>query len=328
MHLPFHASNGITALQQHVLRTILYYDVFNYPLRAEEVFQFLGTNSVVQQDVARALDDLSDLQCIYRYNPFYCARPIPSFVERRNKGNALAAKLLPRAQKRANLIARFPFVRGVFASGSMAKGYMEEASDIDFFIITSRGRLWIARTLLVLYKRLFLSNSHKYFCVNYFVTEDHVEIDDKNIFTATELATVLPLYGKCQYESLIASNAWIRDRFPNFKPRDVNAVRDGVATGFKKVIEGLLSLVMVDRLEHFCMSITRRRWRRLYKHDYTPEDFDVAFRSTTYASKNHPQHFQRKVITVYNEKLLSHNLQMIDHEAIHASENRGEIGAV
>jgi hypothetical protein len=164
--------------------------------------------------------------------------------------------------------------------------------------------------------------------VNYFVTEDHVEIDDKNIFTATELATVLPLYGKCQYESLIASNAWIRDRFPNFKPRDVSTVRNGEATGFKKVIEGLLSLVMVDRLEHFCMSITRRRWRRLYKRDYTPEDFDVAFRSTTYASKNHPQHFQRKVITVYNERLLSHNLQMIDQEIIHASGNGGEIGAV
>jgi hypothetical protein len=68
MHLPFHASNGITALQQHVLRTILYYDVFNYPLRAEEVFQFLGTNSVVQQDVARALEPGSSYD---DYGPAY-----------------------------------------------------------------------------------------------------------------------------------------------------------------------------------------------------------------------------------------------------------------
>jgi hypothetical protein len=164
--------------------------------------------------------------------------------------------------------------------------------------------------------------------VNYFVSEDHLEIEDKNIFTATELATVLPLYGKCQYESLIARNTWIRERFPNFKARTVQSVRDGKATGIKKMIERIINLTAVNRLEHFCMSITRQRWRRLYKHYYTPSDFDVAFRSTAYASKNHPQHFQRKVITRYNENLLAHNLQMVDEESIHEIRKPNDVRVV
>ena len=328
MHQQPHLSNGITALQQHVLRTLLYYDIFDYPLNAGEVFRFLGTNSVNEQDVAQALEDLSKQQHVHRYDNFYSARPVPSFVARRAKGNTLAVKLLPLAQRKANIIARFPFVRGVFVSGSMAKDYMEEKSDIDFFIVTRPGRLWIARTLLVLYKRLFLANSHKYFCVNYFISEDQLEIEDKNIFTATELATVLPLYGKGQYQSLIQRNAWIKERFPNFKPRAVESVRDGTASGIKKAIEGFINVLAVQWLERFCRSITRQRWRRLYRQKYAQADFDVAFRSTAYVSKNHPQHFQRKVIALYNEKLLSRKLPMVDEGTNHAHRSPNEIRVV
>ncbi len=127
-------------------------------------------------------------------------------------------------KSRPKLISRFPFVRAVLASGSLSKGYMDEKSDIDFFIITAPHRLWIARTLLVLYKRLFLGGSHKHFCVNYFVDEDHLEIEEKNLFTATELATVLPLYGAEQYKSLIKTNGWVRDFFPNYIARSTENV--------------------------------------------------------------------------------------------------------
>src|SRR5690606_3777846 len=104
------------------------------------------------------------------------------------RGNLMANKFSDIARKKAKLISQFPFVRGVMASGSLSKGYADEKSDIDFFIITIPNRLWIARTLLVLYKRIFLLNSHKFFCVNYFVDEKHLGIEEKNLFTATELA--------------------------------------------------------------------------------------------------------------------------------------------
>ncbi len=91
---------------------------------------------------------------------------------------------------------------------------MDERSDLDFFIITAPNRLWIARTLLVLYKRVFLANSHKHFCVNYFIDEKHLEIEEKNLFTATELATVIPLYGSKQYENLQGVNSWLARILP------------------------------------------------------------------------------------------------------------------
>jgi predicted nucleotidyltransferase len=89
-----------------------------------------------------------------------------------------------------HVIKRFPFVRGVFVTGSLSKNSSDSSSDLDFMVITRKGRLWIARTLLMLFKKIFLLNSYKYFCINFLLSEDNLEIEDKNVFTATEVMTV------------------------------------------------------------------------------------------------------------------------------------------
>lgn len=214
-----------------------------------------------------------------------------------------ADRCLHVAQKVSKLIARFPFVRGVLASGSLSKGYMDEKSDIDFFIITAPRRLWIARTLLVMYKRIFLKGSHKHFCVNYFVDEDHLEIEEKNLFTATELATVLPLHGAEQYTRLIETNSWLKKVFPNFIARSIEQVPSTATNGFKKVAEGLINAFFAINIESFFRNLTMKRWKTLYEKEYSKADFDIAFKSKAYASKNHPQHFQRKIMDIYAEKM-------------------------
>ena len=286
-----------------MLKTLLYYDIFNYPLKSEEIFQFLGTNSITEDDVHAALDALANDVIVYKFDNLYSLHPSESNIERRVKGNEQAEKYLPIAQKQAKLISRFPFVRAVLASGSLSKGYMDEKSDIDFFIITAPYRLWIARTLLVLYKRLFLGGSHKHFCVNYFVDEDHLEIEEKNLFTATELATVLPLCGAEQYKSLINKNAWVRDFFPNYVQRSTENVATSTTKGFKKVVERLINVCFALNIESYFKKLTMKRWKRLYESEYSKTDFDIAFKSKTYASKNHPRHFQRKIMETYIEKL-------------------------
>ena len=45
----------------------------------------------------------------------------------------------------------------------------------------------------------------KNFCINYFVDSENLEIQEKNIFTATELVTLLPTFGREMYENLYAN---------------------------------------------------------------------------------------------------------------------------
>lgn len=283
-----------------IIRTLLYFDIFHYPLKLQEIRRFLGT-AVQDCELQSALADLVAGQFIFEHDGYFGVVAGPENVRRRLAGNSKALQMLPVARSRASLIARFPFVKAVMASGSLSKEYMDENSDLDFFIVTTRDRLWVARMILVIYKRIFLGNSSKEFCVNYFVTEDHLEIEEKNEFTATELATVLPLFAPEYYLRLIAGNPWIYNFFPNFVPRTiVHSEKENHRS--KAVAESLLNICGGDYLDSFCMWLTKRRWNLLYNSKYSGHDFNIAFKSRKHVSKGHPKHYQKKVTELLNEK--------------------------
>lgn len=206
---------------------------------------------------------------------------------------------------RAKLISSFPFVRAVMISGSLSKGYMDEKSDFDFFIVTEKERLWIARTLLVMYKRIFLFNSHKYFCVNYFVDSAHLEIEEKNLFTATELATLIPIVDEGHYPALMSTNTWLASFFPNYSPRNLVDTLPLDQNKVKSLLESLINLLLGNYWENFFMHATLNRWKKKYEEQYAQQDFEVAFKSKEYVSKNHPNNYQRKVMELYKEKITS-----------------------
>lgn len=297
------------ALEKSIIKTLLYYDIFNYPLRPDEVYRFLPTNSVSQDDVCEKLNTLRSKQFVYQFEEFFSVQPDKQQSIRRRKGNALAEKYFAIARRRAELIANFPFVRGVYVSGSLSKGYMDDKSDLDFFIITSPGRLWIARTIIVMFKRLFFFNSHKFFCCNYFIDHDHLEIGEKNLFTATELATLIPLYGHRLYRKMIYDNQWMTNFFPNYKLTESDHTEKISPSRLKRIMENFLKHKSWNWLEKYFMKITLDRWRRLYENKYHAEDFNIAFTSNEHLSKNHPNHFQKKVMKSYHEKLNEYQQQ-------------------
>ncbi|HEX8040482.1 MAG TPA: hypothetical protein VF490_15090 [Chryseosolibacter sp.] len=291
-----------TALALQVVKSLAYFDIFNYPLTSQEVFNYLPANGTAQEDVARCLDELAEKKLVFRFGDFYSLRDDEQNVRRRIRGNRQAERGLKVARKQASLIARFPYVTAVMASGSLSKGYMDEKSDLDFFIVTEPNGLWIARTLMVLYKRIFLFNSHKTFCVNYFVDTKHLEIEEKNLFTAIELVTLIPLYNRACYEDLLASNAWLRDYLPNYRERQDNEAATARQHFTRKFLEFFLHPV-APRLDRFCMRITLRRWKRLYEKKYSKKDFAIAFKTLPHVSKNHPRNFQKSILEIYEVRL-------------------------
>jgi hypothetical protein len=285
---------------ESIIKTLLYFDIFNYPLKISEILTFLARDSN-EREVSEAIEILVDKEYVYQFNEFISVQNKKENVARRVKGNEMAESLLPLARRKAHFIGQFPFVKAVMASGSMSKGYMDEDSDLDFFIVTEPGRLWIARTLLVMYKRVFLKNSHKHFCVNYFVSSDRLEIEEKNQFTATELATVIPLFNQGVYFELLRDNGWLTRFYPNFVPRI--ATRKVEKLSFmKKIVEGGINFIGGKMMDEWCMKITYNRWMRVYRSQYSESDFNIAFKTRKYVSKNHPKHYQKKISEVLEQK--------------------------
>src|SRR5579859_7049866 len=153
---------------------------------------------------------------VYHFGKFYTLKNDYFLVERRLQGNARAAKMMVTAKKVSSLLARFPFVKGIAISGSLSKNFADEDSDIDLFIIAAKNRLWIARTLMHCFKKLaFLVKREHYFCMNYYIDEEELQIREKNIYTAIEIATLMPVNGDTTFEQFYMSNNWTRNYLPN-----------------------------------------------------------------------------------------------------------------
>ncbi|NJM79247.1 MAG: nucleotidyltransferase domain-containing protein [Flavobacterium sp.] len=199
------------------------------------------------------------------------------------------------------MIRYFPFIEGIAISGSLSKGYFDENSDVDYFIITKPNHLWTCRTFLVLFKKIFLLNSKKYFCMNYFISSEHLEIEEKNIFTATEIATLIPLHGDKIFQDFFEKNNWYQNFIPNKKTNTENLIsfKKSKITAFS---EYFYSGFIGKAIEKTSFKLTLYFWKIKFRKKMSSEDFALAFKSSKKVSKHHPSNFQKKVIDAINLK--------------------------
>ncbi len=293
-----------------ILKAISYFSIFEYPLTFDEIFRYSDKRE--KSEIANELLILEEQGVIYNHKGYYSSIDNMNLVTRRLKGNRNANNIMPKAWKIAKLISKFPYIESVCVSGSLSKGYFDEKSDIDFFIIAKKNRLWIARTLLILYKKIFLLNSKKHFCLNYFMSSGYLKVDEENRFTATEIVTLIPLYGGDVYQKFMKKNKWVYDFFPNYLNNglQVRKISKGV---FVKMLEIILATNFGTYLERYFMKITIKKWNHKFNH-LSKKDFEIAFKSSENISKHHPSNFQKKILTLLNEKYLEieekHNIKL------------------
>ncbi|MEW7280227.1 nucleotidyltransferase domain-containing protein [Aquimarina sp. 2201CG1-2-11] len=282
-----------------ILKTITYFSLFNHPLTKEEIFRFCKYTN--KEEFIERLEELEYKQIIYNVKDHYFFEPNGKTLQKRINGNKAAEEIMPKAWEVGKFISKFPYVRGVCISGSLSKGYFDKDSDIDFFIISEKNRLWITRTFLVLYKKMFLLNSKEFFCVNYFMSSGYLKVDEENRFTATEVATLAPLYGKEIYTAFTKRNEWVYSFFPNLEKDIGNNAKEIRKSTLSKLIEWGLNSRIGDFFERFFMKKTIKRWNKMFNH-LSDEEFKIAFKSSENMSKHHPQNFQTKVLHRLNER--------------------------
>ncbi|TNE50631.1 MAG: nucleotidyltransferase domain-containing protein [Bacteroidetes bacterium] len=288
-------------VERALLRALWYFDIFRHPLTAVELREFSNCVDTPVPVIECKLDVLVTRGQVFRFGRFYQGTDDPTWVVRRKDFNERADRFIPIAHRMARFIGAFPFVRAVFVSGSLSKHCMAPDGDIDFFIITTPGKLWLARTLLVVFKKLLLFNSHKYFCVNYFIDTQHLEIEEKNLFTATETVTLLPLYGSEWYEQFCRENHWAWTYYPNYPQVPASEIPTPRMSFFKRSAEWMLQNRLGHWLDERAMYLTVGYWRRKFRH-FDRNKFDNALKSRRYMSKHHPLYFQEKVMKAFEER--------------------------
>jgi hypothetical protein len=276
-----------------VVRTLLYYHIFDYPLTAAEILRFSSHPWNGLADVERATGVLVQRSLIGADRGFFFVGE-DSHVDERVADQTRARAALPRAEGWSRFISRFPYVRGVAISGTLSKGVMKEDDDLDYLVFTEPERVWLCRLLLMGFKRLFLFNSHHRFCINYLLASDRLSIPDRDVFTATEIAWLLPTVDPSIYGRFIEANSWVEDHFPNWRPRSGDGVAPVTGGLLKSAVEGFVDLLGGRRLDNWSHHLISGRNKRRYAH--LDVRHEVALRSEKHASKHHPRGFQERVL--------------------------------
>ena len=303
----------LTLLQQDILRTVAYFDVFLYPLSNHQVYAFLPRNSVTLQLVEDTLHHLVELGLLRHENGYYfLADRTPAVVESRIENEQRAARMLRKARWVSLFLKQIPFVRAVFITGSLSKNVASQSSDIDFMIVTAPNRLWIPKLILTAIRRIFLFNTIKYFCVNLFVSENGLLFSEKNIFNAVEIATTQVLWNEVAYHRFQSVNSWTQWYLPNGgKARIPIKSIATTPSPFQKAAEYILNLFPLASIDTYIMNIARNYWKRRNAHlDETK--FNSLFQCTPHISSVWYDDHRTRILNTYQQRLAQFGVEQTE----------------
>lgn len=274
-----------------LIKTFLYFAIFKHPLTKEEAKNFCQYKT---ENIDADLELLVQKKFLYELDGYYLPYNNDSWIKRRIKGNELAEKKMDKARKMSKILSQFPFVRSVMISGSLAKGYMDKSSDIDFFVIMKSGNIAISKAMIGLFRRFFAPKS---LCVNYMISEDNLHIKKQNIYTAVEMATLIPTIDSGLFEPFMNKNmTWVREFLPNatINENSILPMRSGL---IKKFGEFVLSTALADRFDEKLRTIyLKRSGLKLVKNKINKTEEQVINKGIL---KLHNKSYQSRIMDMY-----------------------------
>jgi predicted nucleotidyltransferase len=213
-------------MKKAILKTLAYADIFDYPLRAQEIERFLIANK--SHNFASLNQTLKKLSPISQKEGFYFLKGKEKTVALRKKREKWSQEKLKIAKKVTNWLKLVPSIKMVAATGALAMENAKEKDDIDLLIITSKNRLWLTRALTVFLTELVAKRRHPRdkqvkdkICLNMFLDEGHLQIpkNEQDLFSAHEICQLKLIWDRNKtYQKFIKQNQWVKHYLPNWKP--------------------------------------------------------------------------------------------------------------
>lgn len=224
-------------ISSSIFETIIFFDIFNYPLTPLEVWQNSRLSGPVSfGKVLEMMESMEAQGRICKEESFYFLPGSIGSVKGRKEKYIYADFKFRRAIKIARLFKFIPWIRMIAIGNLMGSDNLRKESDIDLFIITDKGRIWLTRFFSVgLIKILGLRpspvKSENTICLSFFMSLDDLDLQkcmlQEDIYFIYWLAFLTPIYDSDDvYEKLIENNSWIKRQLPNWEPIAINARRN------------------------------------------------------------------------------------------------------
>lgn len=244
--------NAINTLEYSIIKTICFFDVFDYPLTATEIWKWLlrPARPYSLLEVRNALQNSIILKDKLGHREgFYSLTGREFICQKRKHNNNVAEHKFTQALRVAQFFKYIPFVRMIAVCNTLAYSNAGDDSDIDFFIIAKSGRIWLARFFTILLVKMFgkrpKPGAHRdAICLSFFIDERQLDIrrimfGQNDIYTPYWIQQLLPIYDPDGlYSRFMEANAWYKEYLPNgYKNDFVNRIEP---TGWHRTLASVL----------------------------------------------------------------------------------------
>ena len=292
-----------------ILKTLIYSDVFDYPLEEEEIWRFLIAENVENIDrtsFEKAISEFPLVKWEHR-NGYYFLSGREEIVEKRIKRKRESGKKLNFARKIIQKLSLIPTVLFIGVSGGLALENAEKKDDIDLFVITSKGNLWITRLILVFLLIIMgqyrgrgnppAGGESNKVCLNMLIDEQALMFkkDRQNLYTAHEIVQLRPIFDRNNiYEKFIDSNRWVSKFLPNAMDR-IRNYESRIMKGRSSLLIISYSLLILEKLAQ----LFQLWYMKKHRTKETVESHFLAF---------HPFDYKSFVLKEYKKRLIRYSL--------------------
>lgn len=270
--------------QKAIIKTLSFFDLFSYPLTKEEIFSYLWKVKIDSYLLSEKLEELVDNKILVEKYGYYFL-PDRDIVENRRQHFLESELKLKIARKAVKKISMVPFIKAIFVCNSVAFGTAEQNSDIDFFIVTAKKRLWLVRfltniILLIFGLRVGKNKTGNRICLSFYLNEENLDLKNirvvpEDIYLSFWLATLLPLYDPQRIgKKIIKENRWLSELLPNFPESLSFYIKEvkngGIKSFFKKILEKTWGKAYGDLMEKQAAEAQKTKLKFSIKEQIAP----------------------------------------------------------
>lgn len=195
-----------------IMKTIVFHDLFDFPLTIEEVQDLLYkyNKPLHIKELRATLNRLAEQGKLSYLKDYYVLAGRETIIETRKTRKFIAEKFWARTKQYGQYMRAVPFVKMVAVCNNLAYDNPNEQSDIDLFIVVKPGRMWLSRFIITLILQFYGVRRHGdkiagRFCLSFFVTSEklrmnELELKPEDPYLAYWTKNLTPIFGETTYK--------------------------------------------------------------------------------------------------------------------------------
>ena len=292
----------MSIMEKSILKTVVYYNCLDYPLTKEEldIFSFPAVGGKITNLIEEA-------------DGFYFLKGRKNLVAVRKERNEIAKKKWEKTLKAIKWLRIIPYIRLVFASGSLALSNTDKESDLDVLIVAKHGRIWTSRFLIALLLSLLGVRRTRYekiapdkICLNHFITDRSLYIPRKSIYTAQLYARLVPIFWEDEklIGKFIEANNWIGESVRGWPTIKINPSAGGQNSAILKFIKKPAEKILDTKLGGWLERILKKYQLQRINSYHLTHKAGGRVKADDESLEFHPDSPELVIIEKYNKKMI------------------------